>query len=1131
MATIPRFGLDFVGDTPWGTHLCVFYETKDDLRDILVPYFAEGLRSNEACVWVTSEPFLLDSAREALAEVVGNLDPFIKSGQLLMLPFTDWHMKEGTFDADRVLQGWIDKEVEALEHGFEGLRLAGNTFWIERRLWNAFTGYEEAVNRAFVERRIIALCPYSLQKCTGSDVADVMRNHVGTIMKKEGGWSIVEDVLRRKAIEKNLGLEAKRAETFRHIIITGNRAESLQQAAAAMVDTTMDMLDFDSGGIFLRESNAVVALYVSGYTPDQRTWAQRLPITQRRVAHVMAGSPWISEDYQADVSPEAKWMNKKVVSMATIPLVSGHEVIGFYQLADSRKAHHFSKSDVELLVSVGQEAGTVIGRLVVKEALKESETRSRKLIERNFDGVIIHSNGIIRFANEAAARITKASSPDELIGMSAIEISTPEYRELMEQRVQEIYRTGESLDLIEIQMTARDGTTVDIELSGAPITYEGKPAIYVVARDISERKQMETQLKHYADHLEDLVEERTAKLTQSEEEFRTLFDKSSIAQIRYDAEGLPIRMNNAAATLLGVHDVGDISHRSLFSDRQVPQEDLDRLREGYALHVEQVCDFPAIREGGLYPTTRYDIRQIDCYVLPLVNLARTVVEGYLLQFVDITERKRAEEALEASEKQYRTLVETANSSIFTLDNEGTITFVNDYGARALGYTPDELIGKNVMLIVPETESSGREMAPYIGDIVAHPDEHSVSINENITKDGRRLWFNWVNKTLTDGDGHHIGHLTMGYDITELKRVQDSLVESKEQLQRSMAMVDLANEAIIIRDPEDRITYWNHGAERLYGWNADEARGEIVYSLLHTTHPVPLEERSDSLRTNGGWVGELEHSTKDGRRITVESHQTLQLDAEGALAAVFEINADITAKKAVEDALGDAQRLASVGETAAMIGHDLRNPLQALQYLIDLQKMRFDRTPPEERDAKDWEKAAESFDRIGQQIFYMDKIVGDLQDYARPLQPQHERISLSNLVEDVLAQVPHDTSVWVTTSVDGVHLEADRHLMHRAFANLILNAVQAMPEGGTLTIAGSVYDHAIVIKVKDTGVGIPAEIEEKLFTPLVTGKAKGTGLGLAVAKRIIDAHGGTITFESERGKGTTFTVTLPASAAR
>ncbi|HYA33536.1 MAG TPA: PAS domain S-box protein [Candidatus Bathyarchaeia archaeon] len=668
-------------------------------------------------------------------------------------------------------------------------------------------------------------------------------------------------------------------------------------------------------------------------------------------------------------------------------------------------------------------ARDVTDRKRAQRQVQAAARYARELIEASLDPLVtISADGKITDVNKATEEVT-GYPRDELIGSDFSEYFTEPDK--AREGYQQAFSDGVVRDYA-LAIRHKSGRVTDV-LYNATV-YEGEDGIvqgvFAAARDVTAQKHAEAalreshervealneqlhalneELQKYSRGLEELVEERTVQLAKSEEEFRTLFDKSSIAQIRYDAKGLPIRMNNAAVTLLGVHDVGEISHRSLFSDRQVPQEDLDRLREGYPLHAEQVCDFPAIREGGLYPTTRSDVIQIDCYVLPLVNPAGTVVEGYLLQFVDITQRKKAEEALKASEQQYRTLVETANSAIFTLDTEGTITYVNEYGAGALGYTPDELIGQNVMVIVPETESSGRDMRPYIDDIVAHPDEHSASVNENITKDGKRLWFNWVNKALIDEEGHHIGHLTMGYDITEQIRA--------------------------------------------------------------------------------------------------------------------------------EDALRDAQRLAGIGETAAMIGHDLRNPLQGLQYIIDLQKMRFDRTPPEERDATDWRKAAESFDRIGEQIFYMDKIVGDLQDYARPLQPQVERISLSNLIEDVLEQVPHDSNVWITTSIKGIHIEADRHFMHRAFANLILNAVQALPEGGTVTITGSTTDHEVVVTIHDTGVGIPAEVQEKLFSPLVTGKAKGTGLGLAVVKRIIDAHRGTIEFASEEGNGTTFTVTLPVSSAK
>jgi len=237
---------------------------------------------------------------------------------------------------------------------------------------------------------------------------------------------------------------------------------------------------------------------------------------------------------------------------------------------------------------------------------------------------------------------------------------------------------------------------------------------------------------------------------------------------------------------------------------------------------------------------------------------------------------------------------------------------------------------------------------------------------------------------------------------------------------------------------------------------------------------------------------------------------------------------VTEQKRVEQELHDAQRLAGIGETAMMIGHDLRNPLQGLQYIVDLQRLRFERLPAEQRSAKDWEKEAQLFDKISEQIFYMDKIVGDLQDYARPIVPECEVVTVSVLSNDVLASLPHANNVKITTNFDDIKVTVDPYLMHRVFANLILNAMQAMPDGGTLTIYASAEDGSVAISVRDTGVGIPDELKGKIFAPLATGKAKGTGLGLAVVKRILDAHGGTITFESEAGKGTTFTVTLPMS---
>ncbi|MGZ4930884.1 MAG: ATP-binding protein [Halobacteriota archaeon] len=379
---------------------------------------------------------------------------------------------------------------------------------------------------------------------------------------------------------------------------------------------------------------------------------------------------------------------------------------------------------------------------------------------------------------------------------------------------------------------------------------------------------------------------------------------------------------------------------------------------------------------------------------------------------------------------------------------------------------------------------------------------------------------------------------------ERMQAEQELRQRTEELQRVMAMVDLANDSIIVLDLTDRITYWNHGAERLYGWTAREAEGEVINSFLHTSFPQPLQGVKETLFATGGWTGELTHRTRNGENIIVECHQTLQYDQAGNPSAIFEITTNITDRRRAQEELKrhseqlealvaertaqlkDAERLSGIGETAAMIGHDLRNPLQALQYMVDLQKLRFQRIHSEKLGADFWETEQELFDRISEQIFYMDKIVGDLQDYARPITPERETVSIEMLINDVLQSLPDGDGVAVITNLTGLAVEADYHLMRRVFANLVLNAMQAMSNGGRLSVDGVATDNSVIIHVSDTGVGIPADMHDKVFSPLTTGKAKGTGLGLAVVKRIVKAHNGTITFESEEGKGTTFTITIP-----
>jgi PAS domain S-box-containing protein len=185
-------GNQVVGDVPWGTHFCMFYETKQDLLDVLVPYFKSGLESNEFCIWITAKPLGEEEVKKAMSKAIPDFAKYLAKGQIEIMPHDKWYLQDGTFDSNRVLDGWIDKLNRAFANGYSGLRLTGNTFWLERKDWDNFTHYEEAVSDIIGKYRMLALCTYSLERCTASDVIDVVRNHEFALIKQEGRWELLE---------------------------------------------------------------------------------------------------------------------------------------------------------------------------------------------------------------------------------------------------------------------------------------------------------------------------------------------------------------------------------------------------------------------------------------------------------------------------------------------------------------------------------------------------------------------------------------------------------------------------------------------------------------------------------------------------------------------------------------------------------------------------------------------------------------------------------------------------------------------------------------------------------------------------------------------------------------------------
>jgi PAS domain S-box-containing protein len=351
-----------------------------------------------------------------------------------------------------------------------------------------------------------------------------------------------------------------------------------------------------------------------------------------------------------------------------------------------------------------------------------------------------------------------------------------------------------------------------------------------------------------------------------------------------------------------------------------------------------------------------------------------------------------------------------------------------------------------------------------------------------------------------------------------------------------ALLDKAQDAILVRDLEHRITYWNKSAERLYGWTAAEALGKNVRTLLYF-EPGPFDRAMEVLERQGEWVGELVQMRKDGQPLTIEGRWTLVRDEAGKPKSILAINTDITERKKLEAQFLRAQRMESIGTLAGGIAHDLNNLLAPVTMGVDLLK-RFEPRPESQRILGNIERAARRGADLVKQVL----------SFARGVEGARVAVNLKHIMRDIEV-IGHNTfpkNIRIESHVpaDLWLVTGDPTQLHQVLLNLCVNARDAMPDGGTLAL--DVHNEEIdpqfasmnrsvtpgryvVLDVTDTGSGMPREIVERIFEPFFTTKevGKGTGLGLSTVLGIVRSHGGFVNVSSEPGEGSSFKVYLPA----
>jgi len=507
---------------------------------------------------------------------------------------------------------------------------------------------------------------------------------------------------------------------------------------------------------------------------------------------------------------------------------------------------------------------------------------------------------------------------------------------------------------------------------------------------------------------------------------------------------------------------------------------------------------------------------------------------------NITERKQMEKVLGESEEKYRTQFEEALDAIFVADAEtGIIIDCNRAATKLVGREKSEIIGNHQRILHPPEVIKGK----FSKTSKQHRKEKEGQVLETqvITKNGE-IKDVAIKANVLELRGKK---LIQGIfrDITEGKSMEERLLESEERLRNLYESIPDSLAVFVGR--EGHLLEYNKAFKKRTGYTDEELKDKTFLDFVYPDDRAMIlkKYRTRYPEEELPLVFELREINKKGEALPTEvSVSTYK--KKGRVIGIEVMHRDITKRKEMEKKLQEyaahleemveertkelkevheqllkAERLAAIGELAAMVGHDLRNPLTGIAGATYYLKRKL--------GSKTKKKTREMLELIEKDIEHSNKIISDLLEYSRELRLELAETTPKTIVEEAfsLVEVPKNIQVLDSTQSEP-KVKVDMEKIKRVFANLIKNAIEAMPKGGKLTLKSKETNGRLEIAFTDTGVGIPKNNLEKIGKPLFTTKSKGIGLGLSICKRIVEAHRGNISVESTVGKGTTFTVTIP-----
>ncbi len=820
----------------------------------------------------------------------------------------------------REAREWLRKAVEEGPQLFEwsGKDRRGRRFWIEVSLIFTPLGGRDlllAVGRDISERK---------------QVEDIRRQAYGELERlvavRTAGLEWVNTQLRQQIEERRRTEAIIRLQRDLALALSGK--VGLEATLRLCVETGISFSGMDSGGVYLVDppTGDLFLAYHQGFTPKFVESIAHYEADSVNAYLVMVGKPLYARLQDLPGILDMVGLEEGLGSVAIIPVIHQDRVIACLNIA-SHQYEEVPETAQAALETLAVQVGSAIARVKAEEELRRAkedleirvaertaqlkqanESLEQELnVRRQIEQALRHSEAQYRTLVEQIPAITYIISLtggveliyvspqiETLLGFSPAEWRAdsqktwqkqihPEDRERVLTEIVQSVESGRPFST-EYRLLAKSGRIVWFR-DEARVIYnkDGQPLfLQGLALDITERKLAEDALKETTHTLQ------------------TLIEASPLAIITLDRDFKIKLWNPGAERMFGWKQAEVLGRHLPVVPENQQAEDEVRLKQEMAGKAQSALELKRVRKDG-------SLLDVHLWTASLLDANGKII-GNMGILADITERKRAEEALKASEANYRTIFNGVNDGIAVVDmNTGNFLDVNQKWLEMTGFGAEEAVGLNVAALCLPDSNFTPEVAYRLVQAAALEGPQLFEW-EASTRDGRAHWVEVNLKRAVINNQDRI--LTVVRDISERKRVE-------EKLRRQAELLDLAHDAIIVRDLDNRVVFWNSGAEETYGWSREEALGQETLGLLSTEFPEPLEAVQNELFRQGQWQGELTHTRKDGRRIVVASRWALQRDKEDRPTAILEINRDITQRKQAE--AGRARLAAILEATSDLVG--------------------------------------------------------------------------------------------------------------------------------------------------------------------------------------------------------------------